>query len=471
MENFSRRTFLKSAAAAATGALLIPNLFSCNPPSNKLNIALIGVGGRGEDNWEKLFAEEEPGKSKNTDAPIRKVLKENVVALCDVDDNRAAEAFKVFPKVKRYKDYRVMFDEMANQIDAVIISTPDHSHFAATMIAMQLGKHVYVEKPLAHNIWQLRTMKKAAQYYKVVSQMGNQGHTTNGIRLIREWYEAGVLGQVKEVHAWFGPYDFKPGGYWTKPESFPPPAQPVPAGLDWDLWLGQAEERPFNSAYAPKSWRGFYDFGNGLLGDWSCHTLDGPFWSLDLGMPHTVEATVPNPVPDHSFIPDESMIAYQFGARGDKAPVNLFWHEGGSKPEIRPEWGINELPGSGMVMIGEKKTLITGGRPNNPSLLVPEEEWKEFQKNPPAQTFKRIGEEMPQQEWIDCIKNNTLPGSNFDYAADLTEMALIGVLAQKFAAKIEYDAANMKVTNRPDVDAFINVPARKGWSYGEDMWK
>ena len=316
MKDFSRRTFLKSTSVAAAGILIIPNLFSCSA-NNKLNIAIIGVGGRGEDNWEKLFVDAKDGAGK--DGPKRKILAENVVALCDVDEVRAADGFKAFPKAKRYKDFRVMFDEMANQIDAVIISTPDHSHFAATMVAMQLGKHVYVEKPLAHNIWQLRTMKKAAKHYGIVSQMGNQGHTTNGIRQIREWYEADVLGQVKEVHAWFGPYDFKPGGYWTKPDSFPPSAQPVRAGLDWDLWLGQADERPYNSAYCPKSWRGFYDFGNGLLGDWSCHTLDGPFWALDLGMPHTVEATVPNPVPDHSFIPDESVIAYQFGARGDKA--------------------------------------------------------------------------------------------------------------------------------------------------------
>jgi len=450
MENFSRRSFLKSTSLVAAGTLIIPNLISCSKKSDRLNIAMIGVGGRGKDNWTLL-------------------AKERIIALCDVDDRKAADAFKTFPQAKRYKDYRVMFDEMASQIDAVVISTPDHTHFAAAMTAMQLGKHVYVEKPLAHNIWQLRTLRKAAKHYGIVSQMGNQGHTSNGIRQIREWYEAGVLGQVKEVHAWVEPFDFRPGGYWTKPDSFPPSAQPVPEGLDWDLWLGQAAERPFNSAYAPKSWRGFYDFGNGLLGDWGCHTLDAPFWSLDLGMPQTIEANVPNPVPDHSFIPDESVITYQFAARGDKAPVELFWHEAGSKPEIRPEWKVDHLPSSGMVMIGEKKTIITGPRPNNPRLMVSEEEWKEFQKNPPAQTFKRIGEELPQQEWIDCIKNDSLPGSNFEYAAELSEMILIGVLAQRFAANIEYDAANMKVTNRPDIDAFIHEPAREGWSIGENL--
>ena len=450
MKHLSRRSFLKSTSAATVGAMIIPNLFSFSP-NNRLNFAVIGVGGRGHANWGQV-----PG--------------ENIVAMCDVDDKRAAKGYKLYPKAKKYKDFRKMFDEMANQIDAVIISTPDHTHFAATMAAMQLGKHVYVEKPLAHNIWELRTLKKAAKHYGIISQMGNQGHTTNGIRLIKEWYDAGVLGQVKEVHAWQGnKVTFKPGGYFTKPESFPPPAHEVPKHFDWDLWMGPAANRPFNTAYAPKSWRGFYDFGNGMLGDWACHTLDGPFWSLDLGMPQTVEGIVPNPIPDHSFMPEESKVKYKFAARGDKEPVTMTWHEDGTKPEIRKEWGIDELPSSGMIMIGEKKTLITGGRPNDPRLLVSDEEWKEFLKNAPEKTIKRIGEEKPVQEWMDAIKNNTLPGSNFDYAASLTEMALIGVMAQRFASRLEYDAKNMKVTNRPDLDAYIKEPVRKGWTYGENL--
>lgn len=450
MDNLSRRAFLKSSAVAGVGAFLIPNLIGCSA-NNRLNIALIGVGGRGQDNWETL-------------------MKENIVALCDVDDKRAENAFKAFPKAKRFKDFRVMFDQMASEIDAVVISTPDHTHFAATMTAMQLGKHVYCEKPLAHNVWQLRTMKKAAKHYGVVSQMGNQGHTTNGIRLIKEWYNAGVLGQVKEVHAWFGPFDFKPGGYWTKPDSFPPASQPVPANLDWNLWQGPVAERPFNNVYVPKSWRGFYDYGNGMLGDWACHTLDAPFWALELGMPESVEGIVPKSVPDHSFIADQSIVNYQFGARGEKTPVSLFWYEGGIKPPIRPEWGIDKLPGSGMMMIGDKKTLITGGRPNEPRLLVAEEEMKEFLKNAPAKTIPRVGEEQPQKEWVDAIKNSTLPGSNFDYAAELTEMVAVGVIAQRFATYLQYDAKNMKITNRPDLDAYFKEPVREGWSFGENLW-
>lgn len=449
MKNTSRRTFLKSATVAGAGAIFIPNFISC-APSTKLRFAMIGVGGRGEASWSQ-------------------VPKESLVAMCDVDDRMSQEGFKAIPNAKKYKDFRLMFDEMANEIDAVMIATPDHTHFAAAMAAMELGKHVFVEKPLAHNIWQLRTLKKAAKHYGVVSQMGNQGHTTNGIRLVKEWYEAGVLGEVKEVIAWQGPIDFERDSYFAKPDSFPPQAQEVPNGLDWDLWQGPTAVHPFNNLYAPRTWRGFYDYGNGKLGDWCCHTLDAPFWALDLGLPHTVSAEIKDPVPDHSFVATESVVTWEFGARGNKAPVTMKWYEGFEKPKVRPEWGVDELPGGGMIMIGDKKTLITGGRPNDARLLVPEEEMKEFLKNAPEKTIPRVGEEKPVQEWIDAIKNNSLPGSNFDYSASLMEMAQVGVLAQRFGGTIKYDAENMKAVGRPELDIYIKEPAREGWAYGENL--
>ncbi len=451
MKNLSRRSFLKTASASAAGIFLIPDLLSCSP-NNRLNIAVIGVGGRGQASWTQ-------------------VPQESIVAMCDVDEWQSAEGFKACPKAKRYKDFRKMFDEMAREIDAVIIATPDHTHFAAAMAAMELGKHVFVEKPLCHNIWQSRTLKKAAKHYGVVSQMGNQGHTTNGIRLVKEWYDAGILGQVKEVYAW-QPALKSATENWSEyilPKSFPPEAQPVPNVLDWNLWQGPATERPYNKAYCPGRWRAYYDYGNGKLGDWCCHTLDAPFWALDLGTPLMVEAERINPIPDHSFVSEQSVVTWKFAARGNKAPVTMKWYEGFGKPEIRPEWGIKELPGDGMIMIGDKKTLITGMRPNDARLLVPQEEWTEFLKNPPAKTIPRILEEKPVQEWITAIKNHTLPGSNFDYAASLVEMAQVGILAQRFGGTINYDAKNMKAVGRPELDEYIKEPARKGWSYGETL--
>ena len=452
MKKNSRRSFIKYTSALSSGLLIIPSLYGYSA-NNRLNVEVIGVGGRGQANWSR-------------------VPQENIVAMCDVDDNRAKDGYKLHPKVRKFKDFRVMFDKMNKEIDAVIISTPDHTHFAATMAAMELGKHVYVEKPLAHNVWELRTLKKAAKYYGIVSQMGNQGHTTNGIRLIKEWYEAGILGQVKEVHAWIGSFNFRPGHYWTKPESFPPPKHPIPDYLDWDLWLGPAKFRDFNSAYAPKSWRGFYDFGNGQLGDWSCHTLDGPFWSLDLGMPKSINVDVTNPMTKHNFISEKSIVTYNFEKNKKRSPVTLKWYEGGLKPELYKEMGIDKMKSfdrQGMVMVGDKNSLITGGRQNNPRLVMYDSDWDDFKRNAPEKTIPRIKDETPVEEWVHAIKNDTLPLSNFEYGASLTEMAVLGCLAQRFNADLDYDSKNMKITNRQDVDRFIKPPVRKGWSYGDNF--
>ena len=454
MTNFSRRTFIKHSALATAGVFVIPSLLSFSPNS-KLNIAVIGVGNRGGNNLRQV------------------AIGNNIVALCDVDDTMMSRAAVDFPNAIKFKDFRVMFDKMTNEIDAVVISTPDHTHFAATMIAMELGKHVYVEKPLAHNIWQLRTLKKAAKYYKIVSQMGNQGHTTHGIRLVKEWYEAGILGDVKEVHAWRGVNIFKPDFYFTKPESFPPPMHQVPDTLAWDLWQGPAKERAFNRAYAPKSWRGFYDYGNGQLGDWACHTLDAPFWALDLGTPYRTDANIPEGSFNYrDFMPDASTVTFKFKRRGKKPPVKMIWHEGFPTPniEIKPEWGIEKLDsGGGMIMIGSKNTLITGARPEKPRLLMPKEDYDDFLKNAPSQTIARIEENNPHKEWIDAIKNDTLPGSNFDYASGLTEMALVGLLAQRFGGKIRFNSKKMKITNRPELNVYVKEPVRQGWSYGEGL--
>ena len=439
--------------------MVIPSFISYSP-NEKLNLAFIGVGGRGGRNLKGCAMVGNDGVAMN-----------NVVALCDVSGERAKNGFEAFPKAKRFTDFRKMFDTMANEIDAVVISTPDHTHFAATMAAMQLGKHVFVEKPLAHNIWQLRTLKKAAKRYGVISQMGNQGHTTNGIRQVKEWYDAGVLGEVREVIAWFGGPHFSPTGYFNYPDNYPPASERVPRDLDWEAWIGPAKFRPYSHHYLPKLWRGWYDFGNGELGDWACHTLDAPFWALNLGMPTSTNSILRIPTYRDSFVSTQSQIEWNFPARGEQPPVRLTWFEGGLKPVNRPSWHLDELPGSGMIMVGSKRSLMTGGRPNKPRLLVSEEEWNTFKQNMPSQTIPRVGEEDPHGEWINAIKGTgPMPGSTFNYAADLTEMALVGVLAQRFSTKIEYDATKMKVVNHPELEPYVKEPARKGWSYGEDLW-
>lgn len=458
MKNLSRRSFAKTAVAASAGFMIVPNLYGYSA-NRKLNLAFIGAGGRAGANLRGCDIKNDKGLPTN-----------NIVALCDVSDDKAADGYNAYPKARRFTDFRRMFDEMEKKIDAVVVSTPDHTHFAATMAAMELGKHVYVEKPLAHNIWQLRTLKKAAKHYGVISQMGNQGHTTEGIRRVKEWYDAGVLGNVTEVIAWFNGPHFREDGYFLKPDNFPPSKETMPSGLDWDSWLGPVSNRSYSHFYLPRFWRGWYEFGNGELGDWACHTLDAPFWSLDLGMPTSVDSIAKAGV-GNDFVSDQSLMQFNFPARGDKPPVTLRWYEGGLKPENRPEWLLEELPQSGMIMVGDKKSLITGGRPNKPKLLVTEEEWMEFSKAMPEKTIPRVAEEDPQGEWIRALKEEgPMCGSTFEYASDLTEMALVGVMSQRFHTRIEYDAENMKVTNHPDFDQFVKEPVREGWSYGENLW-
>ncbi len=448
----SRRDFLKTSLAASS--LFVLPRFAIGQqgkaPGRKLNLAFIGAGGQAE----AAFSECEG---------------ENYVALCDVDDARAAAAYAKYPDAKRFKDFRVMLDKMHKEIDAVVVSTPDHIHFSAAYLSMQLGKHIFVQKPLTHNIWQARTLRRAATHYKVISQMGNQGHTTEGIRYVKEWYDAGVLGEVREVHAWFDGPDFVGAPFFRIPATFPPPTEPVPATLDWNLWLGPAKKRPYSPAYVPLTWRGHWDFGCGELGDWACHTLDAPFWSLELDAP--VRVTVENLESIHEgFVPRSSHLKFEFPARGAKPPVSLHWYDGGQHPAPPLDWDRSKaFPKSGMLMVGDKQTLITGGRPDSPQLLN-DAVWQDFRRNLPAKVIPRV-KGGPFQEWIRAIKGEgPLPGSNFDYAARLTEMALVGVMAQRTNRDIEWDAANMRVSNHADFEKYVREPARHGWNVGREVW-
>ena len=333
----SRRAFLGTSAAAAVAATIVPSrVLGQDAPSNKLNIAVIGAGGRGRANLLGIAAE-------------------NVVAISDVDLARGANMIKQHGQAKLFRDFRVMLDEMDKDIDAVVVSTPDHTHYVAAMAAIERGKHVYCEKPLAHSVYEVRALTEAARKRGVQTQMGNQGHSSEDIRLCCEWVRAGRIGEVREVHAWSD----RPAGGYAFPASMPRPTEtpPIPDTLDWDLWLGPANYRPYHPAYAPIFWRSWIDFGTGPLGDMGCHILDPAFWALQLGSPTSVEAnTSYNPDPslwktlfggevDHKepvaqqieqmrteTYPSASIIRYEFPAHGAMPPVQLTWYDGGLLP-------------------------------------------------------------------------------------------------------------------------------------------
>ncbi len=463
--SIDRRQFIKGSLAAAAGLTLLsscstypkaprrvkPRVVSAN---SRINIAFIGAGGRGMESVHNL-------------APT-----ENIVAFCDVDDESAAEIYKEFPDVPRFRDFRVMLDKMEREIDAVVISTPDHTHFVATLAAMERGMHVYTEKPLTHDIWQARTLSKAADYYGVVTIMGNQGHTTEGIRYIKEWYDAGVLGEVREVLAWFNSPP-PPGvdNYWFKmPTEYPLPRVAVPKTIDWDLWTGPlVNGLPYHPDLAPRKWRCYHAYGSGILGDWACHTLDGPNWSLGLGAPDRVELETYEGSFMQQVIPQKSIVRFDFEAAADRPPVTMRWYDGGLKPENRPEWGLETLEDRGMIMVGSKATLMTGGRPDSPR-LIPNDVWMDFRKTRPEKTIPRI-KGGPWQEWTDAIRGDgPMPGSCFAYGAELTELALVGVMAQRAGGVIDWDKKNMRVTNRPELNAYVKQPVKRGWDVGNELW-
>jgi predicted dehydrogenase len=460
----TRRTFIKSSALAAA-ALALPrfSIGQAGPAANsKINVACIGIGNRG------FFAVSELMKN-----PLV-----NIVAVCDVDMKLVADTYAKAAELKKnseltcadltsvplYRDYRQMFAEMGGQIDAVTVSTPDHHHYPAAMLAIQHGKHVYVEKPLTHTVAEARALREAAKRKGIISQMGNQGRATEGIRLVKEWVDAGVLGEVREVHAWSPEF---PVRYFTRPTSLPlPKGEFVPPTLDWDLWVGPAEMRPYHPLLMPEKWRGFWDFGCGMLGDWACHTLDAPFWSLDLGAPSSVEATV-SAVSD-VVSPEWAEVTYRFPARGQRPPVVMKWFEGAAKRPAAPAKWENDpekpgLPDRGMLMLGEKNTLFAPiGRPDSPRLL-PNAVWEEFRKNRPPATIPRVVG-GPMNEWISAIAGTgPMPGSNFEYSVPLSEMVLLGVVAVRTGKRLEWDAKTGRITNDPSLNKYIDISARDGW--------
>ena len=415
-------------------------------PNDKLNIAGIGVGGQGGGD-------------------ISRMQSENIVALCDVDWARAARTFKKFPGAPRYRDFRIML-EKHKDIDAVVIGTPDHVHAVVAIAAIQLGKHVFCEKPLTHTLFETRTLTEAAQKAGVATQMGNQGHAMESIRVLREWILDGAIGKITEVHAW------TPHPVWPQGIGRPLETPPVPESLSWDLWLGPAPLRPYHPCYHPQKWRGWWDFGTGGLGDMGCHIFDHIVWSLKLGAPVSVEASYSTFVPDKmtwdkpkntETYPRASMVTYKFPARERFPALTLKWYDGGLMPP-RPEEFPDDLKMGdtygGAMYVGDKGVIVCGSHGANGLRIWPEKRMKEYQR--PRKTLPRsIGH---YKEWISACKGGEPAASNFDYAGPMTETVLLGNVAIRTGTRLYWDSENMQFPNHPEADQYVHRQYRKGWS-------
>ncbi len=441
----NRRTFGRATAGFATFSV-VPRCVLGGPgylaPSEKLNIAGIGVGGRGAGDIEELESQ-------------------NIVALCDVDARSAAGTFTRHPKARKYEDFRVMLDKEDRNIDAVVVATPDHCHAPASLAAIRRGKHVYCEKPLSHTVYEARLMARAAREHNVATQMGNQGQAGEEVRVLCETIWAGAIGQVREVHVWTDrPLNGVNSVFWPQGIGRPTGTPPVPHGLNWNLWLGPAADRPYNPAYLPFTWRGWWDFGTGALGDIGCHALDPVCRALKLGHPVAIEACC-TLVNDQTY-PVASRVTYDFPARGDLVPVRVHWYDGGMKPprpaELAPDqrWDTN-----GHLYVGDKGKIL-GSR------IIPEARRREFGRPP------RILERSPghHQEWINACKGGKPAGSNFpDRAGLLAEIVLLGNVALRasikeklIGARLLWDGAAFRFTNLPEANAYLTKEYRAGWS-------
>ncbi len=433
----TRRDFLRNAALAGSGFIILSNSRSAYTAqaNEKLNIAAIGIGGRGA-------------------ADVNGVQDENIVALCDVDQSRAAQTFKRFPGAKQFKDFRRMLDKMHGEIDAVVIGTPDHTHAAPGVMAMKMGKHCYCEKPLTHSVYEARMMANVAREKRLVTQMGTQIHAGNNYRRAVERVQSGAIGQVRDVHVWLGANFNGPPTPTSMSQPDAPTDRPaVPENLDWDLWLGPAPYRPYHSAYAPFAWRYWWNFANGQLGDFFCHYCDLAFWALKLRHPLTVEAD--GPVHPESTA-KWTIARQQYAARGELPAVTLTWYNGGGYPALVKEKNVPQW-NSAVLFIGSEGMLISDyGRHQ----LLPEDKFAEF--TPPEPFIANsIGH---HREWTEACKTGGPTTCNFDYSGALTEAALLCNVALRTGRKIKWDAKNLKAIGCPEADAFIRRQYREGWT-------
>jgi predicted dehydrogenase len=450
----TRRRFLAASTGAAS-TLAVANLLAQPGGSrpeprrlsanDKLNIAFIGVAGRGGNNLGEIIQAEDV----------------NVAALCDVEEKNLNSVGARFPSAKRYRDFRKLL-ETEKSVDAVVISTPDHVHAPAAMWALQLGRHVYCEKPLTRTVKEARTLTLAAREAKVATQMGNQGMAFEGNRFINEWLADGCIGAVREVHVWSDrpTHGGKPELYWPQGIERPTDTPPVPATLDWDLWLGPAPFRPYHPAYVPFKWRGWWDFGSGGLGDMGIHNIAPVFSALKLGAPASVHASSTPVFPE--TVPSACTVHYDFPARGDMLPVKLHWYDGGIMPP-RPEElaeGEELKRWDGCIFVGDKGKMLVDGWGGETPRLIPQSRDKAYQR-PPKTLPRSVGH---HKEWLLACRTGSPTRSNFDVAGPLTEAVLLGtVCVRNGGDKLDWDSKNLKITNDAEANRFLHYEYRKGW--------
>jgi predicted dehydrogenase len=437
----TRRQFTRTMFFTAGAISVAPAFLRGQNLNQKLNLAIIATGGRGGSNLESVSSE-------------------NIVALCDVNGKNLAAAAAKYPSARKHTDFRKVF-EHAGEFDAVVVSTCEHTHAFATMLALQHGKHVYCEKPLTHNIWEARRIREAAAKAKLATQMGIQIHATENYRQVVELVQSGIIGPVHEAHVWVS----RAWGWQSEADAKrhqdivwvverPAESQPVPEGLDWDLWLGPAPARPFHSIYFPgPKWYRWWDFGNGTMSDLGSHWNDLPFWALKLQAPLTVEANGPPPHPE--IAPASMSATYEYGARGDLPLVKLTWHQGESKPELWTNGGIPKWD-SGCLFIGSKGMLLAD---YSKHMLLPEKQFEGFQR--PAPTIPRSPGH--HQEWLQACKTGQPTSANFEYSGWLTEANHLGNVAYRVGKKLQWDPKLLKAANAPEAERLIHRTYRKGW--------
>ncbi|MCG6926975.1 MAG: Gfo/Idh/MocA family oxidoreductase [Acidobacteria bacterium] len=450
-QRLSRREFNRKTAGLAGAAAafsIVPAHVRGGPghtaPGDKLTIAGIGVGGMGFSN-------------------LRSLESEAIVALCDVDLEYAAETIAHLPDATVYTDYREMLENQED-LDGVVIATPDHTHAVISLAAMRAGKHVFCQKPLTHDVYESRLLAQVARETGVVTQMGIQGHSSDGVRAICEWIWAGLIGEVREVDAWCS-LSYYPWGHagWSSEWSERPSDTPaVPEGLDWDLWIGPAPMRPYHRAYHPLTWRCWWDFGSGMMGDRGAHTLDPVVWALGLDAPTSIDATSCGNTPE--VHPLSAIVTYEFPARGDLPPVTVRWYEGTRPPRPKELEDGRRMPDEGGALIkGSEGTLMCGVYGDSPR-IIPEEKMRTAEL--PEPSLPRV-EGSHEMEWVRACKRGEPAGADFAYSGPLTEICQLGNVAQRADTRILWDAASLRVTNLPEAQQYVRYPAREGWQLPE----